>query len=42
MEFAGDNGAMIAYTGYLMRYQKQDNLKPNPNYRTDEVEINYR
>ena len=42
MEFAGDNGAMIAYTGYLMRDYKQKDLNIKPMFRTDEVKINYR
>ncbi len=42
MEFAGDNGAMIAYTGYLMKDYKQDSLDIRPKFRTDKVEINYR
>ena len=41
-EFAGDNGAMIAYAGYLMRDCKTGDLRPRPNYRTDQVEIEYR
>ncbi len=40
--FSGDNGAMIAYTGYLMQDYKQRDLTPKPNYRTDAVEIKYR
>ncbi len=42
MEFAGDNGAMIAYTGYLMRDYNQKDLDIKPKFRTDTVEINYR
>jgi universal protein Kae1 len=42
IEFAGDNGAMIAYTGYLMRNYKQEDLEIRPRFRTDTVEINYR
>ena len=42
MEFAGDNGAMIAYTGYLMRDYKQNDLGIKPKFRTDKVEIRYR
>ena len=41
-EYAGDNGAMIAYTGYLMRDYAQDDLSPRPDFRTDAVEIKYR
>lgn len=41
-EYAGDNGAMIAYTGYLMKDYKQEDLAPRPNFRTDMVEIKYR
>ena len=41
-EYAGDNGAMIAYTGYLMRDYVQDDLSPRPDFRTDVVEIKYR
>lgn len=41
-QYAGDNGAMIAYTGYLMKDYKQDDLLPRPNFRTDTVEIKYR
>jgi universal protein Kae1 len=40
--FSGDNGAMIAYTGYLMRNYRQTDLTPKPSYRTDTVEITYR
>jgi N6-L-threonylcarbamoyladenine synthase len=39
---SGDNGAMIAYTGYLMKDYKQKDLTPKPSYRTDTVEIKYR
>lgn len=42
LEFAGDNGAMIAYTGYLMRDHKQGPLEIRPRFRTDAVEIGYR
>jgi universal protein Kae1 len=42
IQYAGDNGAMIAYTGYLMRNEKQHDILPRPNFRTDVVEINYR
>ncbi|MCW1293296.1 MAG: KEOPS complex N(6)-L-threonylcarbamoyladenine synthase Kae1 [Candidatus Parvarchaeota archaeon] len=42
LEYAGDNGAMIAYTGYLMKDYEQIDLKPIRNYRTDAVEIKYR
>jgi universal protein Kae1 len=42
MEFAGDNGAMIAYTGYLMKDYNQEDVRPRRNYRTDQVEITYR
>ena len=42
MEFAGDNGAMIAYTGYLMRNYKQKDLDIRSRFRTDAVEIKYR
>ena len=42
MEFAGDNGAMIAYTGYLMKDYKQKDLGIKPKFRTDTVEIKYR
>ncbi len=42
MEFAGDNGAMIAYTGYLMKEYKQEDLRIKPKFRTDTVEIKYR
>ncbi len=42
IEFAGDNGAMIAYTGYLMKDYEQKDIKPRRNYRTDQVEILYR
>lgn len=41
-EYAGDNGAMIAYAGYLMKDYKQDDLTPRPNFRTDAVDILYR
>ncbi len=41
-DLSGDNGAMIAYTGYLMRDYIQDDLKPRPNFRTDMVEVKYR
>ncbi len=42
MEYAGDNGAMIAYTGFLMKDYQQNDLKPKTNFRTDEVKIEYR
>ena len=42
IQFAGDNGAMIAYTGYLMRDYKQKDLGIKPKFRTDTVEIMYR
>ena len=42
LEFAGDNGAMIAYTGYLMKDYKQNDLAIKPKFRTDTVEIKYR
>ncbi len=42
MEFAGDNGAMIAYTGYLMKDYKQISLDIKPRFRTDTMEIMYR
>ena len=41
-EYAGDNGAMVAYTGYLMKNYEQTDLRPKPNFRTDSVEILYR
>lgn len=41
-EFSGDNGAMIAYTGYLMRDYETMDVTPLPTYRTDAVEIKYR
>ena len=41
-EYAGDNGAMIAYTGYLMKNYEQGDLRPKPSFRTDSVEILYR
>ncbi len=41
-EYAGDNGAMIAYTGYLMKDYKQEDLTPRPNFRTDAVKVTYR
>lgn len=44
--FCIDNGAMIAYTGYLM-FSKghQDDMKSSyftQRFRTDEVEVNWR
>ena len=42
MEFAGDNGAMIAYTGYLMKEYRQDKTDIRPRFRTDTVRIEYR
>ncbi len=42
IEFAGDNGAMIAYTGYLMKDYKQKDLMIRPRFRTDAVEVTYR
>ena len=41
-EFAGDNGAMIAWVGMLMRGQKSTDLGINRYWRTDEVEIPWR
>ena len=41
-EFAGDNGTMIAWVGYLMREKARENVDIKPRWRTDEVEINYR
>jgi universal protein Kae1 len=41
-EFTGDNGAMIAYAGYLMRDYKQSDLALRQRFRTDTVEIAYR
>ncbi len=42
MEYAGDNGAMIAYTGYLMKNEPEKDYLPKPVFRTDSVKINYR
>ncbi len=42
LEYAGDNGAMIAYTAYLMKDYRQRDLTIKPRYRTDTVEIKYR
>ncbi|MGC8533668.1 MAG: KEOPS complex N(6)-L-threonylcarbamoyladenine synthase Kae1 [Candidatus Parvarchaeum sp.] len=42
LEYAGDNGAMIAYTGYLMKDYTQKDLSIKPRFRTDTVEIKYR
>ncbi len=42
MEYAGDNGAMIAYTGYLMRDYDRQLPQPKPNFRTDAEVIKYR
>ncbi len=42
MEYAGDNGAMIAYTAYLMRDEPDRDYLPKPIFRTDSVKINYR
>ncbi len=42
LEYAGDNGAMIAHTAYLMRDYKQNDFVVKPRYRTDMVEITYR
>ena len=43
-KFAGDNGAMIAWAGYLMRNNSKNpkEIDIKPRWRTDEVEINYR
>ena len=43
-KFAGDNGAMIAWAGYLMRENSKnpEEVDIKPKWRTDEVEINYR
>ncbi|MCL4399586.1 tRNA (adenosine(37)-N6)-threonylcarbamoyltransferase complex transferase subunit TsaD [Candidatus Parvarchaeota archaeon] len=41
-EYTGDNGAMIAYTGYLMMNEGKTEIRPRPRFRTDVVEINYR
>ncbi len=43
-EFAGDNGVMIAWTGYLMRENAKDpnEVDIHPRWRTDEVKISYR
>ncbi len=42
-EFAGDNGAMIAWNGLLMekvgQYERQEGLDIMPRQRTDEVEV---
>ena len=42
MQYAGDNGAMIAYAGYLMPKTSEVSLMPKPIFRTDSVEIEYR
>jgi tRNA A37 threonylcarbamoyltransferase TsaD len=42
-KYAGDNGAMIAYLAYLMYKSgiKKTNLKIDPNFRTDHVEVTW-
>ena len=42
-EYAGDNGAMIAYLGHLMQKAgiKQKNNQVNQRWRTDEVEVTW-
>jgi len=46
MEYLGDNGAMIAYTGKIMLesgYSKPlDAIQVNPSYRADQVEVTWR
>lgn len=47
MEFAGDNGLMIAWTGLLMHKSGQKPIKPEkaeimPRWRTDEVEADWK
>jgi len=45
LEYAGDNATMIAYLGYLQsknkEYFKKD-LDINPNWRIDQIEINFK
>jgi len=46
LEYAGDNGAMIAWQGYLQYYLGKDRqtlkqTKCNPNQRLDTIKINY-
>ena len=44
-EFAGDNGAMIAWTGFLMKSRATrdyNSIDIIPKWRTDEVDIDYR
>ena len=43
-EFAGDNGIMIAWAGYLMKNHSKNpkDIDIKPRWRTDEVEIDYR
>ncbi len=38
LEYAGDQGAMIAYQGWLERKREQKELEINPKWRVDEVE----
>jgi len=45
LDYAGDNGAMIAYQGYLEhingRETEIDDSQERPNWRPDEVEVNW-
>jgi len=38
LEYAGDQGAMIAYQGYLERNRKQKEFDFNPKWRIDDIE----
>lgn len=40
-EYSGDQGAMIAWTGILAKDSKQIEDKINPNWRVDQVDINW-
>lgn len=42
VEYTGDNGAMIAYTAYLMRGEEEKDCLPRPAFRTDSARISYR
>lgn len=39
MEYAGDQGAMIAYQGYLEQEREQKEFDINPNWRVDTIDL---
>ncbi|MDP3918803.1 MAG: KEOPS complex N(6)-L-threonylcarbamoyladenine synthase Kae1 [Nanoarchaeota archaeon] len=42
MEYAGDQGAMIAYQGYLEKDKQQTDFDFNPRWRIDEIETTWK